>query len=293
MKGKLFNNESGGFRAGLYYLIFIAAFIVFSVPLQAVSKAAFGEESAYKTAVNCLAAPLALLFVVLAAKFLLADDVKVFLNGRFFSRTFTGLALILTFGMFFGLGFINYAFVDLLSLIGITVPEQSVIMNNARQYLLCAFTLCVIPAIAEELFFRGVLLSSLKNAGVISASVVSALFFAFYHCSPAQFFYQFVFGFFLALLAIKSNSVLPAVASHFLNNFAVLSCIFFKISINLYYLPYIALGIAFLFAFAFPVAFYKNEKREVKSGEIFSAFFPFGIIGILFCAASITALVLL
>ena len=293
MKERLFDKTNGGFRAGLYYVLFLAAFIIISFLLHAVSTAAFIEGSAGYYLINCFAAPIALLTVLFTAKFLFTDKINIFLNGRFFSRTFLAISVALTFGMFFGLGFINSAFVDLLEGIGIDVKGTNVYMNNAFEYILCVFSLCVVPAVAEELFFRGVIISLLKNAGVYVSCLISALFFALFHFSLAQLIYQFIFGFFLAFMTIRAGSVLPAVISHFLNNFAVLSFTYFNVFIDFYYAPFILSGLTFLAMLSIALVFFNTGKREKKKGEVFSAFFPFGIIGIIICVVLIISSILL
>lgn len=289
MNGKFFKTESGGFRAGLYFTLFMAAFLFFSIVLQAVSSEIFNKGSAAYFALTCLSAPLAFFTVLIISKTVFSEEVKNLCKVNGFSRVYTGIAVILTFGMLFGLGFVNGVFVDFLESLGMKVGGIEPEMNNAGEYILCIVSLCVIPAVFEELFFRGVVLSSLKNAGFIVSAVISALFFAFYHCSPAQFIYQLVFGFFLALMTLRAGNIYPAVISHFLNNFAVLSFTYFNIGIDLLYLPFILIGLIFIAAFCLVLFLFKSGRTGKIKGETFSAFFPFGIFSLLACSAIIIA----
>lgn len=81
------------------------------------------------------------------------------------------------------------------------------------------FTVAVLPAIMEELIFRGVLLNGLKTSFPEWAAVLlCGALFSLYHQNPAQTIYQFCCGAAFALVAIKAGSIFPTVLSHFLNN---------------------------------------------------------------------------
>ncbi|GJP42023.1 hypothetical protein CLOM_g4362, partial [Closterium sp. NIES-68] len=73
----------------------------------------------------------------------------------------------------------------------------------------------VSPAVAEELLFRGLLLTALQDRlGRIDAAMLSAALFALFHLSLSLFFPNMALGIAAGLLAVYSNSVLPAVALH-------------------------------------------------------------------------------
>jgi sodium transport system permease protein len=80
----------------------------------------------------------------------------------------------------------------------------------------------LLPAICEELAFRGFILSGLEHRRrTRSAILLSALMFGFLHVLLSlfqQLFNATVLGIVLGLLAIRSGSLLPGVIFHFLNN---------------------------------------------------------------------------
>jgi len=80
-----------------------------------------------------------------------------------------------------------------------------------------------LPAIFEEIMFRGVLLSGLRSFGKTGAVLLCGALFAIYHQNPAQTIYQFCCGAAFALVALRSGSILPTVLAHFLNNAAILT----------------------------------------------------------------------
>lgn len=88
--------------------------------------------------------------------------------------------------------------------------------------LYAVYTVVLAP-IAEELAFRGAALSRLSKAfGKYGAAAVSALLFALYHWDVTVLAYTFVLGFFLAVIAWRSGSVLPSIIVHAVNNLLTL-----------------------------------------------------------------------
>ncbi len=75
-----------------------------------------------------------------------------------------------------------------------------------------------IPAISEEVFYRGVILSEYKIYGSVNAVVFSALCFAFMHFSFENFFVYFFAGLVLGMVAVVTRSLLSSVLLHMLSN---------------------------------------------------------------------------
>jgi sodium transport system permease protein len=83
---------------------------------------------------------------------------------------------------------------------------------------LVLLVVAVTPAVCEELFFRGVVLSGLRRLGVWPALVVSALLFGFAHASIYRLLPTFALGLMLAWLAWRSGSIVPPMIVHAMNN---------------------------------------------------------------------------
>jgi membrane protease YdiL (CAAX protease family) len=77
---------------------------------------------------------------------------------------------------------------------------------------------CLVPAICEEFFFRGVILSEYRSFGIIKAIIISSFFFAFCHFSFSGFLIYIFAGFMLSFLTVVCRSVFPAMILHFANN---------------------------------------------------------------------------
>lgn len=90
------------------------------------------------------------------------------------------------------------------------------------------FVIAFLPAIAEEMFFRGFVLSSLlKRVKPWMAIVVSALLFGIFHMNFVQIIPATLTGVILAYITYKSKSIYPAMLMHFLNNAFAQSSILF------------------------------------------------------------------
>jgi sodium transport system permease protein len=80
----------------------------------------------------------------------------------------------------------------------------------------------LLPAICEEFAFRGFILSGLEHQRrTRSAILLSALMFGFLHVLLSlfqQLFNAALLGIVLALLAVRSRSIVPGILFHFLNN---------------------------------------------------------------------------
>ncbi len=126
--------------------------------------------------------------------------------------------------MFFGLGTLN-------SLIGklFNIESTPFVINSVWEYLAYVLTICILPAVVEELFFRGMVQRTMKPFGAFFSILISALLFSLYHFNVTQLLYQFVFGVIFGGLYYLTKSVLPGIILHFLNNFLVLTLIFFKV----------------------------------------------------------------
>ncbi len=78
-----------------------------------------------------------------------------------------------------------------------------------------------VPAVCEEVAFRGFFLSGLERGGRISAVVTTAFLFGFLHVLLSvfqQFFNAALLGLVLGLIAFRSRSLWPCIAFHFVNN---------------------------------------------------------------------------
>ena len=77
----------------------------------------------------------------------------------------------------------------------------------------------LLPAVAEEVTFRGVVLAGLRRSGSRWIAVVgSALVFGLFHINPYHVVAAFGVGLLLGWVALESGSILPGILIHLVNN---------------------------------------------------------------------------
>lgn len=104
-------------------------------------------------------------------------------------------------------------------------PDTMFAMAQFQQHLFAQplwavlLVLAVLPAICEELTFRGFIFGGLlRNGGVVRAIVVSALFFGYAHGVLQQSMAACVMGLVLGLIAWRTGGVICTIVIHFINN---------------------------------------------------------------------------
>ena len=145
----------------------------------------------------------------------------------------------------------------------------------------------LLPAVMEEIIFRGVLLNGLRSFKTGWAVVVCGALFSLYHQNPAQTVYQFCCGACFALVALRAGSVLPTVIAHFLNNAFIL--VLTKLGITAFTTPVmvavmIPSVLCLLGTLTYLIFLDKNtpERDESVGGK--KAFFKYASLGIAVCA---------
>ena len=98
-------------------------------------------------------------------------------------------------------------------------PATSEMLPSGGAELLMQFlALCVMPAIAEELLFRGAFQGLMRPCGSAAVIFAPALLFGVLHLDLAQVLTAFACGVFLGWLAERSGSILPGMLLHLVNN---------------------------------------------------------------------------
>lgn len=96
--------------------------------------------------------------------------------------------------------------------------------NSIIEIVMSALATAFVPAIAEEILFRGAIMSTLRKYGDATAILVSAVIFGLFHTNLVQIPFAFVVGLILGWAVVYSGSMLPAILIHFTNNlFSVIS----------------------------------------------------------------------
>lgn len=91
-------------------------------------------------------------------------------------------------------------------------------VNNIYDTIIYYISIAVVPACVEEFAFRGIVLGCLRKYSDSLAIIVSSITFGIMHGNFMQIPFAFVVGLILGFVVVKTNSLLPAIIIHFLNN---------------------------------------------------------------------------
>ena len=109
---------------------------------------------------------------------------------------------------------LNYTF----SLFGIENNGGNIDVGDQPNILLYILIVAILPALAEEFAFRGVVMGVLRPYSEGLAILISSAAFALMHGNFVQMPFTFCCGLVFAFIDIKTNSLLPSIIIHFLNN---------------------------------------------------------------------------
>jgi len=104
-----------------------------------------------------------------------------------------------------------------------TSMKKLVIADDPSQLVIGLISIAMVPAMCEELFFRGFALANIERSGsngrrVTLAIVISAFAFGLSHLSPINFPAIIVLGVVFGWLLVKTNDIRVTMTAHFLNN---------------------------------------------------------------------------
>lgn len=143
-------------------------------------------------------------------------------------------------------------------------------VGDQPNILLYVLVVAILPAFAEEFAFRGVVMGVIRPYSEGLAILISSAAFALMHGNFVQMPFTFCCGLVFGFIVVKTNSLLPSILIHFLNNgLSVLSDILISYQIldettaNLYY------GVIFVITGILSFIFLK-KLVNTKDGSFFS-----------------------
>ena len=159
--------------------------------------------------------------------------------------------------------------------LGYKPSESPIPLDNGWWYVLNLFALALLPAICEELIFRGIIFNGLrKKLGDWLAVFVSAILFVLMHASLEQLVYPLLLGMVFGWLVLRTKTVVSSIIVHFLNNALVITIAFIYQMTGFDFmpktswvfwvlagvLPFVTFGILLLIE-----KFFFNKKRKDES----------------------------
>ena len=141
------------------------------------------------------------------------------------------------------------------------------------EIILSVVFIAVLPAIGEEILFRGAVARGLKRKNYIFAIVMSGFLFSIFHGNASQTAHQFLIGMVFAFVYFVSGSLLASMVVHFCNNALA---ILFEVLLNQTWMPnmgadlsqgatigiYIAMSVVGLIVLYFLLRWFMAESKK-------------------------------
>lgn len=205
-------------------------FNVFSLVTKVVLEIIFGEEiwtDMARVIYSCGFPILAeVTSIIIGIKLLKLDFKPMFTRENYSGGTVAKL-ITLSVGLQTAASFIVTFISEILRMFGLEGSTADLSATTSLPAnLIMYFYACLLGPVLEELLYRGVILQSMRKYNERFAIFLSAAVFGLMHQNYQQAILGFLVGVPLAIVTIKSGSIIPAIFTHiFLNTFAtVTSC---------------------------------------------------------------------
>ncbi len=164
--------------------------------------------------------------IIIGIKLLKLDFKPMFTRDNYTGGTVAKL-VILSLGLQTAASFVVTFIAEILRMFGLEGATADLSATTSLPAnLIMYFYACLLGPVLEELLYRGVILQSMRKYNERFAIFLSAAVFGLMHQNYQQAILGFLVGVPLAIVTIKSGSIIPAIFTHiFLNTFAtVTSC---------------------------------------------------------------------
>ncbi len=141
-----------------------------------------------------------------------------FFKLRFVKRKDIPIVIWMAATVISGSFLLNKLSLDMFSALGFNVEGNMLAAYDMKNMWLSLLVLAVIPAITEELFFRGATMSILSKEKTAAAIFISAALFAFVHGSLYLIFSSFFAGIIFGITVYLTDSIYAPMLTHFINN---------------------------------------------------------------------------
>ncbi len=212
------NKHSNSYKAGLLLLIVLGLMFAASLVMSFI----LNEESSLITQYILNALLVSIVSIALPSILFIGKRTSPEFNIRRITLRQGLLSVCIGIAAFFTASSVNTMFHELFSLTGantdiVSTPIPDI--DNAFSLIVGLIVLCIVPAITEELLFRGVLLYSWRSLGRKRSVMLVAMLFSLLHFSLPSLPALFAIGLMLGFAAFDSRSIIPGIIIHFTNNF--------------------------------------------------------------------------
>lgn len=99
---------------------------------------------------------------------------------------------------------------------------------SSLPFYITMFAVAVMPAICEEITFRGIILSEYKNLPLKSTFLINGLFFGIMHLTVQQFLYATLLGIVFSYFVHYTKSIFSSILGHFVINGSQVLLMYFE-----------------------------------------------------------------
>jgi membrane protease YdiL (CAAX protease family) len=178
----------------LYFLLWLFNDIVVYVPPLVIFGLAFGKKLSFQKAGEPYSFKKSWILPIFVASYALSAI-----------ASYISYLLSIVFQAAFGGGGLVDVFAD-------------VMPQSTGQLIIMLIMVGLLGPILEEIIYRHLLLRPLRRFGDFYAVIITSLLFGFFHGNLTQFLYTTAGGVLYGIVAVKANSVKPAIVMHIINN---------------------------------------------------------------------------
>lgn len=272
----------------IIYVLSILLYLVLSLVIglllqqnlpQGITDVSYFSTRVWYPLVSFSAFPISFILVVIFYScFCKLSVANILIKDNKFSIIDLLLCILLTFGLIFGLSNLNGYFISLLNKWFNYVPKEITLPKySVLSFITCFISVCVLPAVCEELLFRKLFVNALNGASTIFTIIFVGLLFSLFHFNLSQTLYQFVVGCIFVIVVKATKSTYTAIIMHFINNLTVLIMYFINPNIVIpIYLVVIFSVVAVLCVSYFIYKIVKNkQEKTLKVKDCLIVFLPF------------------
>ena len=114
----------------------------------------------------------------------------------------------------------NVIFLLVTGYFGFTPSQNNLEFGSSiLENIFIIISLVVFAPILEEMLFRGIVCRNNEEMGQWFAVIISGIIFGLWHTNYSQLAFATTFGIMVAIMYVKTRSIIPGMIAHFINNF--------------------------------------------------------------------------
>lgn len=207
---------------GVMVLAILGAMMIIPSIAQILLKAFHADQYLLPEGLTVINALLYILYIAapaLLVGFIARRDLRPFSYHKRVAPSVAVPALMAAVGLMVLANLVASILATYMEAFGIPVPDTSSSMDRtALSLMVNLISTAVLPALLEEMVFRGYVLQALRTQGDGIAIVLSSLLFALLHGNLLQIPFAFILGLVMAYLVLQTGNIWLSVILHFITN---------------------------------------------------------------------------